>query len=77
MVTPSPGFQFCGSVLIRKKDRGNLAVPFRNDVDPVTGGCEVAAQQSGALSQGILVSLLVISAEFFAPIAAMVSAEEG
>ncbi len=46
-----------------------------DDIESVAAGCPVTTQQAGAVFQGVLVRLLVLGAEFLAPIAAVVAAE--
>ena len=48
---------------------------FSDDIEAITGRRLVTTQQAGAVNQGVFVRLLVIGAEFFAPIAAVVAVQ--
>ena len=62
------------SIFARQHDRRHRPVPLGDDVDR-PARCGVAAEQAGAVFEGVLVRLLVFGAKFLAPIAAVVTME--
>jgi hypothetical protein len=56
------------SVFLGQQNGVHRAIMHGDDVEPVSSGCAVTTQQAGAVFQRVLVRLLVLVAEFFAPI---------